>query len=193
MVERPPLSEKFYRALVYAARLHSRQFRKGTTRPYVGHLLGVASLVLQSGGTEEEAIAALLHDAVEDQGGRKTLEEISKRFGPRVAKIVEGCSDSDTIPKPPWRERKEKYIAEVASAPASVRLVSAADKLCNARELLADYRLHGDAVWSRFSGGKDGTLWYYREMEKALRAAGRIPLLDELDRVVTELERLAIR
>ncbi|MFY9527954.1 MAG: HD domain-containing protein [Candidatus Acidiferrales bacterium] len=192
MVERPPLSEKFHRALVYAARLHSRQFRKGTTRPYVGHLLGVASLVLQSGGTEEEAIAALLHDAVEDQGGQKTLLEIRKRFGPRVAKIVEGCSDSDTIPKPPWRERKEKYITEVASAPASVRLVSAADKLYNAREVLADYRLHRDAVWSRFSGGKHGTLWYYREMEKALRATGGTPLVDELDRVVTELERLAM-
>lgn len=193
MVEPPPLSEKFHRAFVYAARLHSRQFRKGTTRPYVGHLLGVASLVLQSSGTEEEAIAALLHDAVEDQGGRRTLAEIRKRFGARVAKIVEGCSDTDMIPKPPWRERKEKYIAEVRNASAGVRLVSAADKLHNARELLADYRVHGDSVWSRFSGGKDGTLWYYREVEKALRAADRTPLVDELDRVVTELERLAAR
>ena len=185
------LSARFEAALPFAAGLHRDQVRKGTNTPYVSHLLGVAAIVLEHGGNEDEAIAALLHDAVEDQGGPPTLRAIHDRFGGAVAAIVAGCTDTDLVPKPPWRPRKEAYVAHVASASPSVRLVSAADKLHNARTILADYRRHGDAVWERFSGGKEGSLWYYRALVDAFRAHGRTPLLDELDRVVSELERLA--
>ena len=122
----PMLGERFDQALLYAGRLHARQVRKGTRIPYVAHLLAVTSIVLENGGDEDEAIAALLHDAVEDQGGASVRREIEARFGPRVAAIVEGCSDSQVVPKPPWRARKEAYIAHVQQASASVRLVSAA-------------------------------------------------------------------
>jgi (p)ppGpp synthase/HD superfamily hydrolase len=178
-------------ALGFAARLHSAQRRKGTDIPYVAHLLAVASLVLEHGGTEEEAIAALLHDAIEDQGGQATREVIARMFGEKVAAIVQGCSDTDVVPKPPWRARKEAYVAHVRRAPPSVRLVSAADKLHNARSILANYRELGDELWSRFNGGKEGTLWYYRALVGAYRASGESTLVDELERVVVELERLA--
>ncbi len=185
------LGDRFEKALVYAARLHARQVQKGSGRPYVGHLLGVASIVIRNGGDEDQAIAALLHDAVEDQGGLPTLRAIRRKFGPRVASIVEGCSDSFTTPKPPWRERKEKYIAHVRHAPAEVRLVSAADKLDNARTIVADLRRIGDRVWSRFKGRKDGSLWYYREILGAFEEAGSNPLVEELGRAVEEMHRLA--
>ncbi len=177
--------------MVYASCLHAGQTRKRTDRPYIGHLLGVTALVLENGGGEDEAIAALLHDAVEDQGGVITLEAIRHKFGERVAKIVEGCTDSFTVPKAPWRERKENYLAKLRKAPPDVRLVSAADKLNNAREILRDYRTEGETIWARFNGGKDGTLWYYSELVRIFRAAGTSPLVDELGRVVAELERLA--
>lgn len=188
---KPALSERFIRALDYAARLHAAQRRKGKDRPYVGHLLGVASIVIEYGGDEEMAIAALLHDAVEDQGGLPRLLEIRKKFGVRVANIVEGCTDAWGIPKPLWLERKKQYLERVRNEPADVRFVSAADKLSNARELLGDLRLHGDAVFERFHGKKDGTLWYHRALVKAFREAGVNPLVEELDRVVTELEFLS--
>jgi (p)ppGpp synthase/HD superfamily hydrolase len=200
-----PLSDKFNDALVYAARLHREQPRKGKDIPYIGHLLGVASLVLESGGDEEMAIAALLHDAVEDQGGLPRLEDIRKIFGSRVARIVLGCTDSDEIDpdnKAPWCERKEKYIAHVErDADIEVRLVSAADKVHNARAILSDHYELADRVFDRFSGKKQGTLWYYRALVDAFRAAeardnhpaddaarGRKRLIDELARVVDELE-----
>jgi (p)ppGpp synthase/HD superfamily hydrolase len=185
------LSPLFDEALVWASRLHGAQERKGSGVPYVAHLLGVASIALEYGAGEDEAIAALLHDAVEDQGGAPVLARIRQRFGDQVAAIVEGCTDTDQMPKPPWRARKEAYVAHVRHAPASVRLVSASDKLYNARSILADYRVHGDAVWERFTGARNGTLWYYRALVDAYSAAGRTPLVDELDRVVSELERLA--
>jgi (p)ppGpp synthase/HD superfamily hydrolase len=185
------LTSRFTRAVGYAARLHATQKRKGTERPYVAHLLGVASLVLEHGGDEDLAIAALLHDAAEDQGGLPRLEEIRRKFGARVARIVDGCSDAYTDPKPPWHERKQKYVAHLPKASPEVRLVCAADKLHNAREILADYRAVGDELWDRFQGGKQGTLWYYRGLMSAFRKAGSNPLVEELDRVVTELERLA--
>jgi (p)ppGpp synthase/HD superfamily hydrolase len=185
------LGPRFEQALPYAAHLHRDQLRKGTGVPYVSHLLAVAGIVLEHGGNEDEAIAALLHDAVEDQGGAPTLQAIRLRFGDTVAAIVEGCTDTDEMPKPPWRPRREAYIAHVASASPSVRLVSAADKLHNARTILADYRRHGDAVWDRFSGGKDGTLWYYRTLVEAFRRHGVTPLVEEIERVVGELEQLA--
>jgi len=187
----PALTTRFQKAIEYAASLHTGHMRKGSDIPYVAHLLGVTALVLEEGGDEDEAIAALLHDAVEDQGGRATLEVIRQRFGDRVAGIVEACSDSDTIPRPPWRQRKEKYIAGIRHEPAEVRRVSLADKLYNARAILADYRRVGERVWERFNGGKDGTLWYYRELAKAFRETGSEFMAEELDRVVTQLERLA--
>jgi GTP pyrophosphokinase len=184
------LSTRFEEALVFATRLHREQVRKGTTIPYISHLLGVASIVLEHGGNEDEAIAALLHDAIEDQGGASTREEIRRRFGHTVVAIVDGCTDADVIPKPPWRMRKEAYIAHIAHATPSVRLVSAADKLHNARAILTDYRILGNALWRRFHGGKEGTLWYYRALVNAFRATGTTSLIEELDRVVSEIERL---
>lgn len=178
-------------ALVFARRLHAEQLRKGTDTPYAAHLLGVCALVLEFGGSEDEAIAALLHDAVEDQGGAAMRAEIGARFGETVAAIVDGCTDAATIPKPPWKARKLAYVAHIAEASSSVRLVSAADKLHNARAILADYRQHGEVLWDRFTGGRDGTLWYYRALVDAFRAAGESPLVVELAAVVAEIERLA--
>jgi (p)ppGpp synthase/HD superfamily hydrolase len=183
------LGERFYRALVYAARLHATQLRKGTARPYVAHLLGVASLVLTYGGNEDAAIAALLHDAVEDQGGKPQLQKIRSIFGARVAKIVEGCTDADTYPKPPWRERKEKYLRHLRVADSSVRLISAADKLYNAQETLMDVRELGDQVWERFHATKKDTVWYYREVVKILKRKGPRALAGELERIVDELAK----
>jgi GTP pyrophosphokinase len=185
------LSTRFEEALVFATRLHGEQTRKGTTIPYISHLLAVTAIVLENGGNEDEAIAALLHDSIEDQGGAATREEIRRRFGDKVVEIVDGCTDTDVFPKPPWRERKEAYIAHISKAPAPVRLVSAADKLHNARAVLEDYRIMGEALWKRFNGGKEGTLWYYRAAVDALRKAGTTPLIEELDRVVSEIECLA--
>lgn len=185
-------SEKFARALAYAEKLHARQRRKATNKPYIAHLMSVASIVIAYGGDEEMAIAALLHDAVEDQGGLSRLREIHRKFGRRVSRIVDGCTDSYREPKPPWLERKRNYIARVAGEPEDTRLVSAADKLSNARDILQDVRIDGEAAFERFLGKKEGTLWYYRTLVTEFRNAGNGPLVDELDRVVTELERIAI-
>jgi (p)ppGpp synthase/HD superfamily hydrolase len=189
--QKPLLSSRFVKALGYAAELHGRQIRKRTQRPYIGHLLSVTATVIEYGGDEEMAIAALLHDAVEDQGGAPRLREIRGKFGKRVAHIVAGCTDTDEQPKPPWLERKRGYVARVGREGAAVRLVSAADKLSNVRETLHDFRMHGEEVFERFAGKKDGTLWYYRALVEAFRCAGSNPLVEELDRVVTELESLA--
>jgi (p)ppGpp synthase/HD superfamily hydrolase len=191
----PLLGANFRRALDLAAELHARQRRKGADVPYVAHLLGVAAIALEHGADEEEAIAALLHDAVEDQGGPETRERIRQEFGERVASIVDGCTDADTVPKPPWQARKEAYIEKVRHEPPSIRLISASDKLHNARSILLDYLRLGEPLWDRFAGGRTGTLWYYRALIEAYRAAERDsridPLVEELDRVVTELERIA--
>jgi (p)ppGpp synthase/HD superfamily hydrolase len=185
------LTARFSQALAYAFELHRAQLRKGSSVPYLSHLLGVAAIALEHGANEDEAIAALLHDAIEDQGGAPVREEIRRRFGGLVADIVDRCTDADTLPKPPWRERKEKYLAHLPHASASVHLISAADKLHNARSLLQDYRAVGESLWERFSGGKSGTLWYYRAVVTALASARRTPIVEELDRVVTTLESLA--
>jgi (p)ppGpp synthase/HD superfamily hydrolase len=185
------LSARYQEALTFAARLHADQLRKGTTIPYIAHLLAVSSIALQYGADEDEAVAALLHDAIEDQGGAETREEIRRRFGDRVVAIVDGCTDSDVTPKPPWRQRKQAYIAHIGGASPSVRLISASDKLDNARAVLGDYRSVGESLWTRFHGGRDGTLWYYRSLVEAFRRAGSNALVEELDRVVTEIERLA--
>ena len=188
-----PYTEKFESALLYATQLHRYQERKGSGVPYVTHLLAVASIVGENGGTEDEVVAALLHDAPEDMGGEARLGDIRKRYGDAVAGIVEGCTDTYEDPKPEWRPRKEDYVAHVAGAPSSVRLVSAADKLHNARSILADLRTLGEGLWERFTGGKDGTLWYYRALVEAYRKAGSSDLVEELDRVVGEIEALARR
>ncbi len=186
------LSLRFEQALVYAAILHSGQARKGTRTPFISHLLSVAALALENGANEDEAIAALLHDAVEDAGGAPRLEDIRSRFGPVVAEIVLGCTDTDKSPKPPWKQRKEQYIAHLAHGSDSVKLVSCADKVHNSRSIVADLRELGDAVWSRFTGGKDGTLWYYRTLLETYRNHGGPPrLVGELARTVDEMERLA--
>ena len=188
-----PYGEKFEDALVYAARLHRDQARKGSRVPYVTHLLAVAAIVGENGGTEEEVVAALLHDAPEDAGGRERLEEIRERYGDEVAEIVAGCTDTYEDPKPAWRPRKEAYVAHVAEASSSVRLVSAADKLHNARSILVDLRSLGEELWDRFTGGKRGTLWYYRTLTEAYKRAGANAVVEELDRVVREIEALARR
>lgn len=187
------LTSRFEEALLFATQLHAEQRRKGSDVPYIAHLLAVASIVLENGGNEDEAIAGLLHDAIEDQGGIATREEIRRRFGDTVVEIVNGCTDADVIPKPPWRVRKEEYIEHLRVATPSVRLVSAADKLHNARAVLGDYRELGELLWRRFHGGREGTLWYYRSVTDALRQGGTSPLIEELERVVSELERLASR
>jgi (p)ppGpp synthase/HD superfamily hydrolase len=185
------LTSKFDEALAYAVDLHRYQPRKGSGVPYVSHLLSVAALVLEHGGTEEQAIAALLHDAVEDQGGKPTAEAIRARFGDGVAEIVDGCTDTDRTPKPPWRERKEAYLARVRREPAHVRLVSAADKLHNARTMVTDLRIHGPVLWSRFNAGRDETLWYLGALVEAFREAGTTPVVEELARTVAELEAVS--
>jgi (p)ppGpp synthase/HD superfamily hydrolase len=166
------LGRRFMKAFEFAAAKHAGQTRKASTIPYIAHLMGVASLVLEAGGDEDLAIAALLHDVVEDCGGVPMLKEVRRRFGSRVAKVVDGCTDSYGDPKPPWRERKENYIAHLKTADADTRLVSAADKLNNVRSIVSDYRAIGESIWSRFNGGRDGTLWYYRTLrDKFLREA----------------------
>jgi GTP pyrophosphokinase len=184
------LTRRFEEAFLYAHQLHSAQVRKGSGIPYISHLMAVAALTLEYGGGEDETIAALLHDAVEDQGGAATRQEILNRFGPKVAMIVDGCTDTDRTPKPAWKPRKEAYIAHVREAPYEVRLVSACDKLHNARTLVMDYRSQGEALWSHFQGGREGTLWYYRSLVDALRSEEIKALVEELDKVVTELESL---
>ena len=186
-----PLTERFEQALVFTAQLHKQQRRRGSGVPYLAHLLSVAGLVIEHGGDEDEAIAALLHDAIEDQGGPAARDEIRRRFGDRVTAIVDGCTDADGHPKPPWHERKRAYVDRLSTASPSVRLVSAADKLHNARSVLHDYRAIQEEVWNRFQGGRDGTLWYYRAVTNALLDADPTPLVEQLNRVVTALEDAA--
>lgn len=186
------------RAMTYADELHKTQTRKGTDIPYLSHLLGVTSLVLEEGGSEDEAIGALLHDAAEDQGGEETLAEIQQRFGPAVAGIVRGCSDtlvSDRVRKPPWRERKEAYLAHLsATKNSSALLVSLADKLHNARSIRRDLRdpAVGASVFERFSTTPSETLWYYRALaDTFVRLQPEWPMAKELARTVEEIEKTA--
>jgi len=189
----PKLTGQFSKALVYAEQKHHNQVRKGGDIPYVGHLLTVAGLVLDDGGSETQAIAALLHDAVEDQGGPPTLEEIRANFGDEVARIVEECSDTNEVPKPPWLDRKRKYIDHLAKVGKDTLLVSVADKLDNARSMLRDYQTHGPSLWERFNRkNPHDHLWYYVELLDAYRKRGLTSwMVGELDRVVQELTRLA--
>jgi (p)ppGpp synthase/HD superfamily hydrolase len=188
------LGERFERALVLACELHRDQVRKGSDGiPYIGHLLGVASIAIEDGGDEDEAIAALLHDAPEDQGGAPTLERIRSEFGERVAAIVEACTDTLETPKPPWRERKERYLAHLEEVPDDALRVSLADKVHNARAILYDYREVGEELWSRFRGGREESLWYYRELAEIFCRRRPGPLADELRRTVEDVEALVGR
>jgi len=191
----PFLTWRFDTALQFASGLHHKQPRKGTHIPYIAHLMSVCALVLEAGGNEDQAIAALLHDAVEDRGGRSTLETIRQMFGDRVANTVESCSDSmATNPdkKLPWRERKVKYLEHLRTASGDTLLVSAADKLHNARAILSDYRELGQGLWSRFNAPKEDQLWFYGAMVETLRQTSTPKtLVDELSRAVAELNRLA--
>jgi len=186
------LSQRFEEALIYATRAHSNQTRKKTGIPFVAHILGVTAIALEYGANETEAIGALLHDTVEDCGGAERLHDIRKRFGGDVARIVDGCTDTYETPKPPWLARKRAYVEHLKDSDTSARLVSASDKLHNTRAILAELRRHGPEVFERFGGKKEGTLWYYRALVTAFGEQGdHIDLVDELDRVVTEIEKLA--
>ena len=188
-----PVSQRFHDALSYASTLHRTQGRKGTTIPYIAHLLAVASIVMEAGGSEDEAIAALLHDGPEDQGGEKTLADIRKRFGNTVADIVSNCSDTFEDPKPAWAERKRKYIEHLRSADFGTLLVSCADKLHNARATLRDLRDHGPSVWNRFSATREQTLANYRGLIEAYSSAGPDPrrtgIVHELTEIVKQMSR----
>jgi (p)ppGpp synthase/HD superfamily hydrolase len=184
------LSPRFEDALAHACKVHAGMMRKGTSIPYVSHVLGAASIALEHGATEDEAIGALLHDAAEDAGGAPVIDEIRTLFGSAAADIVAGCSDTFETPKPEWRKRKEDYIARLASASSSVRLVSASDKLHNVRAIISDYRQIGDTLWSRFNGGREGTLWYYRALADRFQVLSHNRLAAELELAVQELERL---
>ncbi len=185
------LGPRFGDALAFAFEAHAAQRRKSKATPYVAHLLAVTALVIEHGGDEDTAIAALLHDAVEDQGGKAMRERIRARFGERVARIVDECTDADMVPKPPWRQRKIAYVGAVPHKSPEARLVSLADKVHNAREILDDYRQVGDALWDRFNGGREGTLWYYRALADAFRDHAPESLWHQLEHTVSELERLA--
>ena len=195
--ERLAFHTDFERALALATRLHARQVRKETDIPYISHLIAVAGLVLENDGGRDEAIAGLLHDSIEDcgvdyPGGVSALRDrVRSEFGESVLAIVEGCTDAETVPKPPWRERKERYIAHLEHAPPEVLLVSCADKLHNARAIVADLRVMGDALFARFNGGRDGTLWYYEALAEVFGRRGPEHLAAELGRTVETMQELA--
>jgi (p)ppGpp synthase/HD superfamily hydrolase len=185
----PRLTQKFDVAMAYGAEKHRNQTRKGGDIPYLGHLLSVAGYVIEADGTETEAIAALLHDTAEDQGGEETLAEIRQKFGAEIASIVAECSDTVVTPKPPWRERKENYIRHLSDASDSAVLVSLADKLHNAHAILRGFRAHGAQLWQRFSV-KDPThhLWYYKSLLEVYSARFHHWMVDELREVIGALE-----
>jgi len=195
----PLLTPRFDAALHYASEHHRRQLRKRTDIPYLAHLLAVTAIVLELGGSEDEAIAALLHDVVEDGGGAPALADIGERFGPDVARWVEQSSDNIDLPKPPWRERKQGYLDAMPDKDVSALLVGLADKFHNARSILADYQQDGEDVWSRFSAGDgDEIRWYYRALVDAFTAQRdrlpprALPLLEQLRQTVDEIDRLAV-
>jgi (p)ppGpp synthase/HD superfamily hydrolase len=184
-----PFTGRLDQAFAYAHEVHADHTRKGNGAPYLGHLLGVASIVIDDGGSEDEAIAALLHDAPEDRGGRERLDDIRGRFGEVVAKIVADCTDSWTVPKAPWAERKKQYVEHARHLDASSLRVSAADKVHNGYAILRDLRNVGDKVWERFNASADDILAYYQSLVRAYRDAGGGRLVDELERIVRAIER----
>jgi (p)ppGpp synthase/HD superfamily hydrolase len=183
------LTARFDDAFKYAHEVHAAQTRKGNSSPYIGHLMGVASIVLDDGGTEDEAIGALLHDAAEDQGGRERLEDIRTRFGDAVARIVEDCTDSWETPKRPWIDRKREYVEHARRLPISSLRVAAADKVHNAYAILRDLRNRGEEVWARFNAPADDVIAYYEGLVRAMRESGGGRLVEELERIVKGIQR----
>jgi (p)ppGpp synthase/HD superfamily hydrolase len=186
-----PLSARFDRALQLAHDLHRHQPRKTPDVPYIAHLLAVTAIVLENGGDEDTGIAALLHDAVEDQGGLPTLERIRREFGEKVARVVYECTDADGEPKPPWRFRKEQYLQALPHKSKEALLVSFGDKIHNCRSIVRDLRRDGEPVWNRFKGRRDGTLWYYRELLEKFPGEPYPSLYDEFAAIVRELNAMA--
>lgn len=178
------LTSRYDEAFRYAHQFHRDQTRKGTSIPYISHLMSVSALVIEHGGNEDQAISALLHDAAEDQGGAETLDEIRSRFGDAVATIVSDCTDSWDEPKPAWRPRKEIYLAKLPAKPAQSLLVSLADKTHNAEAILFDYRVLGAALWDRFNGGAEGTRWYYQSLATIFSEVMPGRLADRMSRAV---------
>ena len=183
------LSSRFDRAFAYAHEVHAAQTRKGSGAPYLGHLMGVSSIVLDDGGTEDEAIGGLLHDAAEDHGGRTRLEDIRSHFGDAVARIVEDCTDAWDTPKPAWLARKQAYVEHARALPPSSLRVSAADKVHNTYAILRDLRNIGEAAWARFDAPADDVIAYYESLVRAYREAGGGRLVDELERIVRGIQR----
>lgn len=182
------LGPRFADALGLASELHAGQTRKASQVPYISHVLSVAATVLEFGGDEDTAIAALLHDAVEDCGGMATLERIRRHFGDHVAELVLGCSDTTESPKPPWRERKVRYLEHLPHASREVLLISAADKLHNLESLLREERRHGSELWSFFRAGREGTLWYFDRLLAVFRVSDvPLELVEQLERTYREL------
>lgn len=184
------LGDRFIDALGYCTRVHATQLRASDGRPYVAHLLRVTGLVIQDGGSEEEAIAALLHDAVEDQGGIERLNEIRERYGHVVAEIVDECTDSYGDPKPTWRRRKEQYLEELDRASPGALRVSLADKLDNVRTMVRRYRARDEVQWSRSGKSRDDLRWYYRALASKFCELRPGPLAAELGRAVAEIDLL---
>jgi len=186
------LTPRFDTALAYAVAAHAGQKRKKSEIPYISHLLIVAGTALEYGANEDEAIAALLHDAVEDSGGRARAEDIRRRFGDRVADIVLGCSHADVVPKPSSSVRKREHLDRLrAETDRAVLFVCACDKLANVRSILKDHRAFGDDVFNKFNVGKAETLAYYREFVEVLRQHASVPVVEELARAVDELVALS--
>jgi (p)ppGpp synthase/HD superfamily hydrolase len=184
-------SDRLDAAFALTRKLHHGQTRKGSDIPYLSHLLAVAAIVGEHGGDEDQLIAALLHDAVEDQGGRPLLDQIRAQFGPRVAGLVEACTDAFDHPKPPWKERKLAYLARIPAAPLDARLVIAADKIHNLRSMIADYQSVGNDLWSRFTASREETLWYYNSVVRELALNWQHPALEELRTVFSQFHTLA--
>lgn len=194
------LSSRFTNAVDYARHIHIER-RKGTGIPYMAHLLGVAALVMGEAGhagfpvTEDMVIAALLHDAAEDHGGSLRLRDIEHNFGLNVARMVEGLSDSlteDPGNKQSWLKRKQAYIQKLRQEPANIQLISAADKLYNARAILEDYRKIGPKVWERFKRGRQEQIWYFDELLTIFKISAANRIVEELERVVNELRQITV-
>lgn len=185
------LTARYDEALALAAHLHREQRRKGTSIPYLSHLLAVSSLVLEAGGDEDQAIAGLLHDSLEDQSEQTSYADLRDRFGPGVADVVRACSDTEVVPKPPWRQRKQAYLEHLETADPQVLLVSRADKLHNARAILTDLREQGQQLWTRFSADRQDQLWYYRSLAEVFTRRLPTPQSQELARTVEAIAQVA--
>ena len=184
--------DRYLEAYVYCYKLHKKQTRKGSNIPYFTHLSSVSNLIIENNGTTTQAIAGLLHDAVEDQGGAKTLAVIKRKFGPKVAKIVDQCSDTTIKPKPPWKTRKIRYIKDIKTKTQDTLLVSLCDKYHNANCILSDYQKVGEEIWDRFTASKQETFWYYESLYKEFKKylKNHLELIKAYKNTVDEMKRI---